>query len=396
MPTSRTETPLTSSNSPRCRGLRRLAFVLSTAAAIALPGYAADMNDKATVHFFDFTSETMGRSVPMSAVLPPNFDPDAGELPLLIHLHGGGMDRESLTMMLPIWQALWDAGDLPPLVMVSFTSGGGSWYRGAWETFVVDELPKWANDNFGTTLAPDKTLMTGISMGGYGTLKIAFKHPERFLAIAPMEPAIEPSLERMPYNKRNTWYRIPQIEQLLWGNPVDEEAWLADNPATVAARNADAIRASGLEIYLEVGDKDYINLHDGAEFMHRVLWDRDIRHEYHLVRGADHVGVSIPRRVMEAHQFLGRVLRDELEESTELALNAEEQAYVDWVFSGGQARGEPFEGSWNLLQNSPGTPTVHRMLWDPLRAQAAEDPALERAYAELPPTIPVKSQNEKP
>ncbi len=359
-------------------------------ATVSLKGYASDMSTKATTQFMDLESDTMGRTVPMSVVLPPGFDRKAGELPLLIHLHGGGMDRESLTMMLPIWQALWDAGDLPPVVMVSFTSGGGSWYRGAWESFVVDELPKWANKTFGTSLAPAKTVMTGISMGGYGTLKIAFKHPERFLAIAPMEPAIEPSLERLPYNTRNTWYRIPEVEQIHWGNPIDEEAWLADNPATVAHRNAEAIRASGLEIYLEVGDKDYINLHDGAEFMHRVLWDRDIPHEYHLVRWADHVGASIPRRVMEAHQFLGAALRGGLEESTEMPLNENEQAYIDWVFSGGQARGEPFDKPFTLLDNSPGTPTVHRKLWDPLRALAKDDPALQRAYAELPHTLPDK------
>lgn len=359
--------------------------LLASCILLAMPTQAQPAS-QATAHLYDLDSETMGRTVPMSAVLPPGFDRDAGELPLLIHLHGGGEDRESLTTFLPIWQALWESGDLPPLVMVSFSSGGGSWYRGAWEEFVVEELPRWANREFGTTLSPERTLMTGISMGGYGTLKIAFKHPERFLAIAPMEPAIEPSLERLPYGKRNTWYRIPQIEQVHWGDPFDEEAWLADNPATVADRNADAIRASGLEIYLEVGDKDYINLHDGAEFMHRVLWDRDIRHEYHLVRGADHVGASIPRRIMEAHRFLAAVLRGTLEESIEMPLSEDEQAYLDWVFSGARDRGEPFDRTWSLLEQTPGAPTVHRKLWDPLRNTAADDPALGRAYAELPPT----------
>ena len=372
----------------RLPSLRLMVMACLALLMIALPGYAAQANVEATSHFYDMESETMGATVPMSVILPPNFDKDAGELPLLIHLHGGGVDRTSMTYMLPIWQELFDSGDLPPLVMVSFSSGGGSWYRGAWESFVIDELPKWANEKFGTSLSPEKTVMTGISMGGYGTLKIAFKHPERFLAIAPMEPAIEPSLERLPNARRNTWYRIPQIEQMHWGNPIDEEAWLADNPATVADRNADAIRESGLEIYLEVGDMDYINLHDGAEFMHRVLWDRDIRHEYHLVRWADHVGKSVPRRVKEAHRFLGAALRGGLEESTELTLTEDEQAYIDWVFSGGQARGEPFEGSFTLLGDSPGTPTVHRKLWDPLRNTAASDPALARAYALLPPTRP--------
>ncbi len=360
---------------------------LSAFFLLILGSTALSQDGEATALYFDLESETMQSTVPMSVVLPPNFDRDADELPLLIHLHGGGMDRNQLTSFMSIYQQLWEAGDLPPLVMVSFSSGGGSWYGGAWEDFVVSELPQWANEQFGTSLDPDKTVMTGISMGGYGTLKIAFKNPERFLAIAPMEPAIEPSLERMPNQLRNTWYRIPIGEQLVWGNPFDEEAWLADNPATVADRNADAIRESGLEIYLEVGDQDYINLHDGTEFMHRVLWDRDIRHEYHLVRWADHVGASVPRRIAEAHQFLGAALRGGLAQSTELEISEDEQAYINWVFTGGQARGEEFDGEFNLLMDTPGAPTVHRRLWEPLRNLATDDPALDRAYAELPPTI---------
>lgn len=341
----------------------------------------------ATVQFYDLDSEVLGRSVPMSVVLPPDYKLDDMDLPLLIHLHGGGMDRESLNMMLPIWQALWDSGDLPPLVMVSFSSGGGSWYRGPWEQFVVDELPAWSQERFGTTLDPARTLMTGISMGGYGTLKIAFKHPQRFRAIAAIEPAIEPSISRLPDHTRNTWYRIPEIEHIHWGKPLDVSAWLADNPASIAAQRAQAIRTSGLEIYLEVGDRDYINLHDGAEFLHRVLWDRDISHEYHLVRGADHVGATISRRVSEAHRFLGTALRGTFEEPLDVNLSEDEQAYINWVFSGGQARGEPFQGEFSLLKSTPGAPTVHKMLWDPLRNQAQDDPDLARAYARLPPTL---------
>ena len=228
--------------------------------------------------------------------------------------------------------------------------------------------------------------MTGISMGGYGSLKIAFKHPHRFRAIAPMEPAIEPSLQRLPYRGRNTWYRMPDIEEMHWGSPLDESAWLADNPATVADKNADTIRESGLEIYLEVGDKDYINLHDGAEFMHRVLWDRDIRHEYHLVRWADHVGESMARRIMEAHRFLAAALGGGLDEPTDLPLEPDEQAHIDWILSGAMARGEPAPVEVNMLADPKRAPSVHRAIWDPLRDQAAYDPALQRAYAELPPT----------
>ena len=49
-------------------------------------------------------------------------------------------------------------------------------------------------------------------------------------------------------------------------------------------------------------------LHEGTEFLHRVLWDNGIAHEYHLVHGADHVGRTLRPRSIEALEFLARVL----------------------------------------------------------------------------------------
>jgi len=49
-------------------------------------------------------------------------------------------------------------------------------------------------------------------------------------------------------------------------------------------------------------------LFEGSEFLHRVLYDAGITHEYHLVRGADHLGRSVRPRSMEALQFLTRAL----------------------------------------------------------------------------------------
>ena len=42
--------------------------------------------------------------------------------------------------------------------------------------------------------------------------------------------------------------------------------------------------------------------------MHRLLWDYKILHEYHLIRGAGHVGRTMRPRAMEALAFLARVL----------------------------------------------------------------------------------------
>ena len=38
-------------------------------------------------------------------------------------------------------------------------------------------------------------------------------------------------------------------------------------------------------------------------------WDNKVKHEYHLVRGADHVGRTLTPRTKEALRFLARTLQ---------------------------------------------------------------------------------------
>jgi hypothetical protein len=68
------------------------------------------------------------------------------------------------------------------------------------------------------------------------------------------------------------------------------------------------LRASGLDMFLQVGDFDFHGFHEGAEFLHRVLWDRRIQHEYRLVRAMDHGGATVTPHLVEAFRFFGRVL----------------------------------------------------------------------------------------
>ena len=76
------------------------------------------------------------------------------------------------------------------------------------------------------------------------------------------------------------------------------------NPANIAIERAAAIKASGLQIYLEVGDADMFHLDEGNEFLHRVLWDHGIDHEYRQVHGADHLGRTLPGRLRDGLRFL--------------------------------------------------------------------------------------------
>ena len=203
--------------------------------------------------------------------------------------------------------------------------------------------------------------------------KVRSDPPERFVAVGAMEPSVEPTLTTLPNHTRNTWTRGPA-----------PSLGVADNPARLAHDNAAAIRLSGLAIYLEVGDEDYLNLHDGTEFVHRVLWDHDVPHEYHLVRWADHTGASMRPRFGEMMAFIATALAGGRSDPVSFPLTeAEEQLLAEVGRRAAAGEEAPEEFSTYLL--GPRGPTVHAQVWSPLRALAEDDPRTGAALRQTAP-----------
>ena len=355
---------------------------LGVMAALALGLVVAAAEDGAsddagfyTVVRFDVPSTAVGSDVPTSALLPPGFERGSGSsLPLVVWLHGGGGNREQLPQYGSWLDELVVQDAIPPMVFASFSTSPFSGFLGPWEEFIADELPRAMAERYGTRTDREGVAVAGISMGGYGALKSAFRTPDRFVAVGAMEPSVEPTLTSLPNHKRNTWTRGPA-----------PSLGVTDNPARLAHDNAAAIRASGLAIYLEVGDEDYLNLHDGTEFVHRVLWDHDVGHEYHLVRWADHVGASMRPRFGEMIAFIGAAFAGGRSDPVAFPLTeSEEQLLAE---AGRRAAaGQPAPGEFSTYMLGPRGPTVHAQVWSALRAQAADDPELARRYARLPAT----------
>lgn len=327
----------------------------------------------------EINARTVNQNVPLGVIVPPGFDPANVALPLCIFLHGGGGDRSMALEMHPMYEAMWAAGTLTPMIIVSASTGPLSWYTGPWEEFIAAELPEVMAEKFGTRLDQAGTVLTGLSMGGLGTLKIAFRRPDRFAAIAALEPGIEPGLTRAEASPRNSFYRFPAVDSAMWGDPIDAKRWQNDNPANIAQAKADAIRASKMEIYLEAGDEDDLNLHDGTEFLHRVLWDLDIRHEYHCVRWAGHVGSSLGIRFAESMRFLTNALNGGLSAPKPITPSADEQQWIDWMNGGMVGVAPPLDMSGDRAPGLLDRLMAHKK--DPARQS---DPSFSRAYAEMP------------
>ena len=57
-------------------------------------------------------------------------------------------------------------------------------YGGKYYSYISDELVEYTRDLFHLSHKREKNFMCGLSMGGYGALKIAFKNPEKYEAVA--------------------------------------------------------------------------------------------------------------------------------------------------------------------------------------------------------------------
>lgn len=247
-------------------------------------------------------------SVSLYRPAPADAAPDE-ELPLVLFLHGGNGSDLDLLRFVPAIDAAIAEGRLPRMALAT-PSAGRSLYMDfrdgsqRWESFILSELLPYLRRELPVSRARRRTFIAGLSMGGLGSLRIAFKHPDVFGAVAALEPALEPALSWSDVGPGVKFWRPDAAIQPMFGNPVDLDYWAANNPATIARR--DPARLFDLPIYLEVGDQDMLHLAQGVEFLHRILFDAGVGHEYRLVRGADHVGPSLLPRLIDALGFLGR------------------------------------------------------------------------------------------
>ena len=324
--------------------------------------------------------------VPYAVILPPGYEDD-GPYALCLVLHGGGGSRQNLIDSKPLYDELWSSGSIPPMVLASASTDPLSFYFDhpdgsvRWESFIADDFLDYLRATYKVRRDRASTILMGVSMGGYGSLKIAFRHPDRFGAVAAMEPAVEPALRAADLGARNR-FSFPRTgsAQALVGDNRDPALFEGNNPASRVTANAAAIRESRLAIYLEVGDEDVLNLHDGTEFLHRVLWDLDIPHEYHLVRWADHVGPTLEARLREAMCWLGSALTAR-PTSNSAEVTDVERAWLAWVENG--FKGEPPA----VDVRSQAMVRILRAQFKVAREEAAKlDANAGRHYGVLPPT----------
>lgn len=101
--------------------------------------------------------------------------------PLIVFLHGAGERGSDISVVKKHGPPkLIEAGqELPAIVLSPQCPDRGFWQPESLAKLIAEISGKYKVD-------PDRVVLTGLSMGGYGTFALAAAHPELFAAIAPI------------------------------------------------------------------------------------------------------------------------------------------------------------------------------------------------------------------
>ena len=101
-----------------------------------------------------------------------------GNVPLIVFLHGSGERGNNLEMVKAHSPFTYKNLIKEPVAILAPQCPANTW----WDTDAVYFLIKEISEKY--KIDKDRIYLTGLSMGGWGTLKLAGEHPEMFAAVA--------------------------------------------------------------------------------------------------------------------------------------------------------------------------------------------------------------------
>jgi S-formylglutathione hydrolase FrmB len=268
----------------------RLAFVIFALACAVLSvssvAQAAGRAECRTV-----PSKILGHPVPYCVLLPPGYDAaKTARYPVLYYFHGLGGDEQTLVSGggWDLIQDLWDRRRIGEFVIAA-PSAGRSFYinsrdgRVRYEDFLIREFFPFIERHYRIAPGRHNRGVTGMSMGGYGALRIALVHPELFGSVSAHSPALIAKLPRGEFsNDSQDSFGVMRLLGSAFGNPFDPAFWERDSPFTIVRASA---KPAGLAIYFDCGTEDDFGFYVGAKAFHELLDSRGIPHEFHLYPG---------------------------------------------------------------------------------------------------------------
>ncbi len=150
-------------------------------------------------------SNVLGKMVSFTAIVPDN---KTGPFPVFYLLHGLSDDHTAWTRRTSLERYV---SDLPLIVVMP--NGERGFYTDAkerpkaeFETNLVQDNIGFVDRTFQTNPTREGPVIAGLSMGGYGSLKLALKHPDLFCAAVSHSGAVE--IGKRDFTDNSEWRPI--------------------------------------------------------------------------------------------------------------------------------------------------------------------------------------------
>ncbi len=221
-----------------------------------------------------YYSPALQKATAATLILPETNLP--GPFPVLYLLHGLSDDHT-------IWQRRTSIERYVqnlPLIIVMPDTGRGFYSDGkegmAWETSLISDLIEFVDKMLPTIPTRTGRCLAGLSMGGYGAVKLALKHPDKFCAAVSHSGALEFVRRIDPsWDNYDEWVRIFGVSGV--GGEDDCHALAEKIP--VASRPALRIDCGTEDFLLDQNREFTAHLkslkypHEYAEFPGGHTWD---------------------------------------------------------------------------------------------------------------------------
>ena len=189
-------------------------------------------------------SRILHETVHFCVMLPSGYDP-AKSYPVLYYLHGLG-DNEQTLFKSGGWNLLQDMRNqhkITDLLIVS-PEGKASFYVNSadkkvlYSDFLLSEFMPYIEQKYATRKDRKSRAVSGVSMGGYGALRLAFAHPELFGSVSAQSAALAPK-------SASPGDSFGRFLGSVFGNPIDIPHWKQNDPVELAKKNQAGLRRHG-------------------------------------------------------------------------------------------------------------------------------------------------------
>ena len=241
-----------------------LAFVLSLASG-AMP------SDYQTVEIA--APHLGGMTVGFNLILPRDYAASTRRYPVLYLLHG-------YTDHYPAWVSYSRITDYARGYeeIVVMPEGDNGFYTNshedanlAWEDFFMLDLIPYVDSHYRTVAGRQGRAIAGLSMGGYGAMKLGLKHPDMFAAVASLSGALAAARRREAHDDDAEFQKL--VSNVF--GPPDNPARAQEDPFELVKKVPAELRP---QLYISVGSGDFL-LEENRDFV-ELLSDLKVPYQY--------------------------------------------------------------------------------------------------------------------